>query len=304
MSEPFQEVNNWAAVLGRWDLASDRRIYTAPDEESRRWAHGICVSNIRFSEGEARTKIRFRTAAPEGRLLFGYRSLTDPYVTIGLGGHDRAYTLYHYEPGSGSRSAAFAGSRENLVHDHPYEVSVRVQGQRVRLEVDGVQVLEHVLEAPLPQGQFGLFAWGTDSVEFTETAVRQKAGTLFVVMQFSDPYNDVYNDVITQVAKEFKLLAYHAGEVFGHGVILEDIVNGIIEAKIVVAEITPPNQNVFYELGYAHALRKPTILLADRSKQLPFDIRGYRCLFYDNTIGGRRNVEDGLRKHIAAILGE
>ena len=84
--------------------------------------------------------------------------------------------------------------------------------------------------------------------------------------------------------------------------ILEDIVRGIIDAKIVVAEITPPNQNVFYELGYAHALNKPTILLAERGKTLPFDVSGYRCLFYENTIGGKGKVEEGLRKHLDAIL--
>ena len=71
-----------------------------------------------------------------------------------------------------------------------------------------------------------------------------------------------------------------------------------------MAEITPPNQNVFYELSYAHALAKPTILLAERGKQLPFDISGYRVLFYDNTIGGKTQVEDGLKKHLTAILRE
>jgi hypothetical protein len=55
-------------------------------------------------------------------------------------------------------------------------------------------------------------------------------------------------------------------------------------------------------LGYAHALRKPTILLADRDKQLPFDISGYRCLFYENTIGGKAKVEEGLRKHLTQSL--
>jgi len=172
------------------------------------------------------------------------------------------------------------------------------------LQVDGVQVLEHVLETPLPQGQFGLFAWGGTSVEFTKISVSEEPGTVFVVMQFSDPYQDLYTDVISRVIKDYNLRAYHAGEVFGPGVILDDIVRGIIDAKIIIAEITPPNQNVFYELGYAHALKKPTILLAERGKQLPFDISGYRCLFYENSIGGKGRVEEGLRKHLKAILRE
>jgi tripartite-type tricarboxylate transporter receptor subunit TctC len=68
------------------------------------------------------------------------------------------------------------------------------------------------------------------------------------------------------------------------------------------AEITEPNQNVFYELGYAHGKNKPTILLAEKGRQLPFDVRGYRCLFYENSIGGKQKIEDGLRKHLQAIF--
>lgn len=106
-------------------------------------------------------------------------------------------------------------------------------------------------------GQLGLFAWGADPVVFSHSAVLAERGTVFVVMQFSEPYEILYRDVIQPLATEFGLRAHHAGEVFGPGVILDDIVRGLVESKIVIAEITPPNQNVFYELGYAHALGKP-----------------------------------------------
>jgi hypothetical protein len=143
---------------------------------------------------------------------------------------------------------------------------------------------------------------GTDPVEFKNASVRTEPGTAFVVMQFSDPYQTLYTDVIKPVIESYKLRAYHAGEVYRPGIILEDITGGIVEAKIVIAEITPPNQNVFYELGYAHALKKPTILLAESAKDLPFDVSGYRCLFYENSIGGKEKVIEGLRKHLDAIL--
>jgi hypothetical protein len=221
---------------------------------------------------------------------------------VGLGGWGYAYSISQFDRVQGWRAVALAGSHADLLAEHPYEILVRVRGQRIRLEVDGVQVLDHVLEAPLTQGQLGLFAWGTEKVEFNNTSVRMEPGTAFVVMQFSDPNQSLYSDVIQTVIESYRLHAYHAGEVFGPGIILEDITSGIIEAKLVIAEITPPNQNVFYELGYAHALKKPTILLAETTKDLPFDISGYRCLFYENSIGGKRKVEEGLRKHLDAIL--
>lgn len=168
--------------------------------------------------------------------------------------------------------------------------------------MDDVRVLDHVLDAPLPEGQLGLFAWGERSAAFRDVSVRDQPGTAFVIMQFRNIYEELYEDVIKPIVEKFNLKAYHAGEVFRPGIILEDIVRGIVTAKIIIAEITPPNQSVFYELGYAHALKKPTILLAEEGKTLPFDISGYRCLFYENSISGKRKIEDGRVKHLNGIL--
>lgn len=87
---------------------------------------------------------------------------------------------------------------------------------------------------------------------------------------------------------------------------MEDIIRGIETAQIIIAEITPANENVFYEVGYAHALKKPTILLANKKdrEKLPFDLSGFRVLFYENSIGGKRQVEEGLKKHLKAIFLE
>jgi hypothetical protein len=167
-----------------------------------------------------------------------------------------------------------------------------------------VPVLQHVFDKRVTNGQVGLFAVGRSDIKFENVTVESQAGTAFVIMQFSEMYHQLYAEVICPVVEASGLRAYHVGEVFGPGLILEDIVQGIVEAQVVIAEITPVNQNVFYELGYAHALGKPTIPLAERGKQLPFDLSGYRVLIYDNTIAGKRQIEDGLKKHLKAILNE
>ena len=265
---------------------------------------GICLTNLSLTDGMISSRIRL-SVNKEGRVLLGYRSLTEPYWMAGLGGWEFAYTIGVFEPASGWRALAHAGSIDNLVPEQWYEVRVALEGQRVSLSVDDVRVLQHVLDKPLTGGQVGLFSFGPGEVEFSSFSVEPRPGTVFVVMQFSEPYKQLYEEVIQPVVSELGLRAYHVGEVFGPGMILHDIAQGIIESKVVIAEITPANQNVFYELGYAHALGKPTILLAGREKErLPFDISGYRVLFYDNTIAGKKQVEDGLRKHLTAILRE
>ncbi|MGA8214777.1 MAG: hypothetical protein WB799_14370 [Candidatus Sulfotelmatobacter sp.] len=209
-----------------------------------------------------------------------------------------------FVPALGWRGLAGAGNAENLAPNEWYTQTVELSGQRVRVSVDKVRVLQHVFDQPVPNGQVGLFAWGKNRIEFENLTVEPRPGKVFVVMEFSDPYQQLYQEVIQPVAKSFGLYAYHAGEVFGPGIILQDIAQGIVEAEVVIAEITPANQNVFYELGYAHALGKPTILLAERPNQLPFDVSGYRVLFYDNTIAGKGQVEDGLKRHLNAILNK
>lgn len=53
-------------------------------------------------------------------------------------------------------------------------------------------------------------------------------------------------------------------KVAGPSPILADIKRYVAEAAVVVAEITPLNPNVFFEIGYADALQKPLILIAQK----------------------------------------
>jgi hypothetical protein len=125
--------------------------------------------------------------------------------------------------------------------------------------------------------------------------------TAFVVMQFGEPYDALYERVIGPVCLEQGLEPVRADDIFGPGVIVDDITDGIREAAVVIAEVSPANANVYYELGFAHAIGKPSVLLAAKDRPLPFDIRGHRCIFYEDTIGGKAAVEASLRRHLSAI---
>lgn len=48
--------------------------------------------------------------------------------------------------------------------------------------------------------------------------------------------------------------------------------------------MTSRNPNVFYEVGYAHALGKRTILLTQNVNDIPFDLKHYPHVVYDNKI--------------------
>ena len=66
------------------------------------------------------------------------------------------------------------------------------------------------------------------------------------------------------------------------------------------------NANVYYELGIAHTLGKPAILLTQEKEpqKLPFDIRHMRFVVYDNTIAGGEQLQKELRKSIVWLLND
>jgi len=47
---------------------------------------------------------------------------------------------------------------------------------------------------------------------------------------------------------------------------------------VLLADLTGKNPNVFYELGLAHALAKPVILIAETLDDIPFDLRALRVI--------------------------
>lgn len=225
-------------------------------------------------------------------------------ISAGIGGSDEAYIVEEFDPRSGRRRLEGAGRAANLNVNTPYLVEVGLEGQRIRLIVDQIKVLEHVLSSPLEREQIGLFASGPDPVSFHQAGVSTQPPSAFVVMQFTDPFNELYEDVIRPICNDLGFEAYRASDIYRPGVIIQDITQGLAESYVVIADITPPNPNVFYELGYAHALQKPVIMLADRdASSLPFDVSGYRVIFYGNTIRGKSSLEADLRQHLTNILG-
>jgi hypothetical protein len=194
------------------------------------------------------------------------------------------------------------GNVHNLRYNKDYQLEVTQKGQRISLDVDGVPVLEHVLPSPLLGNQLGLYAMSRAPVLFKEFAVQRRAPNAFVAMQFGEPYDAMYRTVIRPKARSLGFDVTWIDEVNRPGIIFQDIQQKIEDAKVVIAEITAPNHNVYYEVGYAHALNKPTILLAQCGRDLPFDIRSYRVIFYDDSIGGKPLVEETLREHLQAIL--
>ena len=68
------------------------------------------------------------------------------------------------------------------------------------------------------------------------------------------------------------------------GGILERIYNQISKADVIVADMTGRNPNVYYEVGYAHALGKLVILLTREADDIPFDLKHHQHIVYHGQV--------------------
>ena len=289
---------NWVALEGLWNLRSGRnslRISRQRPEVS------LWIGNLQSTIAPAAVHLSWlvsdkildggETAAGDNDSI--HQSDSTGYILCQLGGYGAAYSIAEYVPAKGWQGLARTGTVRNLVSQRSYSLECLRRGQEIRLIADGVRVLQHSLSQPLSGNQVGLYCWGPETIRFRDFSLQSEQPRAFIAMQFGEPFDTIYREVIKPKALEHGLDVVRIDEVSGPGIIFEDIKRAIAESSVIIAEITAPNQNVFYELGYAHALNKPTILLAQRGKELPFDIRSYRVIFYDDTIGGKPHSNRG-----------
>jgi len=177
---------------------------------------------------------------------------------------------------------------------------ISVLGSNVSMFVNGVKVSS--TQTPISRSQLSLLLAGPEPIEVKNLFIEEETPRAFVVMQFTESFNTLYEEVIKPVCSEFGYQAVRGDDSFKSGSIINEIAQSIQDASVVIADITPNNPNVYYEVGYAHALNKPTILLSDKMQdRLLFDVSGFRTLFYEDSIGGKRKVHEALVKHLQSV---
>lgn len=102
----------------------------------------------------------------------------------------------------------------------------------------------------------------------------------FVIMPFGEGFDEIYGLFIAGALAEAGYEVFRADDIRSHQNILKDILSGLSESTLIIADLTGSNPNVYYELGLAHALRKRVILLTQQVDELPFDLRSYRVIPY------------------------
>lgn len=111
-------------------------------------------------------------------------------------------------------------------------------------------------------------------------------------------------NVLEPVLEEFGYTIVIAHEIHNLGSIGEQVFQEIINANLIISNLTGLNANVMYETAVAHSFGKPTIMICEDTTNLPFDIISERTIFFENTISGSGILKDEIREKIRALIDD
>ncbi|MBN3754482.1 hypothetical protein G3N95_16150 [Paraburkholderia sp. Tr-20389] len=125
---------------------------------------------------------------------------------------------------------------------------------------------------------------------------KYRIGTAFIMM-WMDPSNPELTDTVETVRnifQQFEVRALRADDIEHEGLISERVLNEIRTSEFLFADLTGARPNVYYEVGYAHALGKRVILFRKSGTGIHFDLSGYNCPEYVNQTDLRKKLTNRL----------
>jgi hypothetical protein len=105
----------------------------------------------------------------------------------------------------------------------------------------------------------------------------------FIVMPFSLEWSNEVHQALAAACKATSVTPVRGDDVFTPTDILVDIWQSINGADFVIADITGRNPNVLYELGVAHTLAKPVLIISRHAADIPIDLSTRRIILYGQT---------------------
>jgi hypothetical protein len=129
----------------------------------------------------------------------------------------------------------------------------------------------------------------------------QDSSLVSVMMPFSAEFNPVYT-ALQSATSDVGLSSVRADDIWEHHSIIQDIVNIIARARVVICDCSGKNANVFYEAGIAHTLGKEVILITQSEDDVPFDLRHLRYIRYLPNGEGLQNLSQAVKARLNSII--
>ncbi|MGV0982745.1 MAG: hypothetical protein ACOYB0_10335 [Polynucleobacter sp.] len=120
------------------------------------------------------------------------------------------------------------------------------------------------------------------------------------MMPFEMSFNAVY-EALKETSRLAGLRCRRADDIWENPAVIQDVVSLIDKSRVVIADCTHRNPNVFYEIGIAHTLGREVILITQNESDVPFDLRHLRYIKYLNNQEGLAKLSEVIQARLEAI---
>ena len=123
-----------------------------------------------------------------------------------------------------------------------------------------------------------------------------ESNNAFVAMSFDPNLNDLYDDGISPALREdcgyepIRMDKVRHGDLIGSRIIAD-----IRASRIVVADVSEPSLNVYYEAGFAKGIGRPVIYTCREGSKLPFDTSQYQHIYWKDPGHLRKELADWIQ---------
>jgi hypothetical protein len=167
--------------------------------------------------------------------------------------------------------------------------------QKIRVSFGGMSLSEAALLSRHAKGMAVVPVFGRPQ------PVAKKVDVI-VLMPFKAKLEKVYTDHIKKLGDELGIVIQRADEQFSPRPFMEKVWDGIWAARLVIADCTEKNPNVFYEIGIAHTVGKKVILITRSEKDIPSDLKHFDYIEYVYDPEGTEKLIDKLRTFLKQSL--
>lgn len=136
--------------------------------------------------------------------------------------------------------------------------------------------------------------------EFRTKLIEQIKGTysFFICPLDNREIEHNYEFVIKPIVRQFQFEIQKSDEISHTGTITDEILRAISRSRFIIADLTDARPNCYYEVGYAHAVGKPVIILAKEGTTRHFDISTHKWNYWADY----KDLKPKLEKELFAIL--